>query len=36
MAKSLEADEALVKIMNIGICGTDYHAFIGKQPFFGY
>ncbi|REG79586.1 zinc-binding alcohol dehydrogenase family protein [Algoriphagus antarcticus] len=33
---SLEADEALVKIKNIGICGTDYHAFRGKQPFFSY
>lgn len=33
---SLQADEALVKIKKIGICGTDYHAFRGKQPFFSY
>lgn len=32
----LQVDEALVKIRNIGICGTDYHAFRGKQPFFSY
>jgi 2-desacetyl-2-hydroxyethyl bacteriochlorophyllide A dehydrogenase len=30
------ADEAIVKIKRIGICGTDYHAFSGKQPFFSY
>ncbi len=28
--------EVLVKIHSIGICGTDYHAFRGKQPFFSY
>ena len=28
--------EALVKIRRIGICGTDYHAFRGHQPFFAY
>lgn len=33
---SLEPHEALIKIKNIGICGTDYHAFRGKQPFFSY
>lgn len=32
----LQADEALIKIKKIGICGTDYHAFRGKQPFFSY
>lgn len=32
----LEPHEALIKIKNIGICGTDYHAFRGKQPFFSY
>lgn len=32
----LELHEALIKIKNIGICGTDYHAFRGKQPFFSY
>lgn len=28
--------EALIRIKKIGICGTDYHAFRGKQPFFSY
>lgn len=28
--------EALVRIHRIGICGTDLHAFRGKQPFFTY
>lgn len=30
------AGEALVRVRNIGICGTDLHAFRGKQPFFSY
>jgi 2-desacetyl-2-hydroxyethyl bacteriochlorophyllide A dehydrogenase len=33
---SLAAEEALVKIHRIGICGTDYHAYRGRQPFFSY
>jgi 2-desacetyl-2-hydroxyethyl bacteriochlorophyllide A dehydrogenase len=33
---SLREGEALVKILCIGICGTDLHAFRGKQPFFSY
>jgi len=28
--------EALVRILKIGICGTDLHAFRGRQPFFEY
>jgi 2-desacetyl-2-hydroxyethyl bacteriochlorophyllide A dehydrogenase len=28
--------EALVRVHRIGICGTDLHAFAGKQPFFTY
>ena len=28
--------EALVRIRNIGICGTDLHAYKGRQPFFEY
>ncbi|WP_160724533.1 zinc-binding alcohol dehydrogenase family protein [Bacillus sp. USDA818B3_A] len=28
--------EALVRIRRIGICGTDYHAYRGNQPFFSY
>jgi 2-desacetyl-2-hydroxyethyl bacteriochlorophyllide A dehydrogenase len=32
----LSEGEALVKIKKIGVCGTDYHAFRGNQPFFTY
>jgi 2-desacetyl-2-hydroxyethyl bacteriochlorophyllide A dehydrogenase len=32
----LKSNEVLLKIHAIGICGTDYHAFGGKQPFFSY
>ncbi|HBR2029529.1 zinc-binding alcohol dehydrogenase family protein [Klebsiella quasipneumoniae] len=32
----LEAGEALLKIKAVGICGTDIHAFAGRQPFFSY
>ena len=28
--------EALVRIHRIGVCGTDLHAFAGRQPFFDY
>lgn len=28
--------EALVRIHRVGICGTDLHAFRGRQPFFNY
>lgn len=28
--------EALVRVLTVGICGTDLHAFEGKQPFFNY
>jgi len=28
--------EALVRVHRVGICGTDLHAFEGKQPFFSY
>jgi 2-desacetyl-2-hydroxyethyl bacteriochlorophyllide A dehydrogenase len=33
---SLWPDEALVRVRRIGVCGTDIHAFKGKQPFFSY
>jgi 2-desacetyl-2-hydroxyethyl bacteriochlorophyllide A dehydrogenase len=33
---TLVSNEVLLKIHNIGICGTDYHAFRGNQPFFSY
>lgn len=28
--------EALVRIRQVGMCGTDFHAFRGEQPFFEY
>lgn len=28
--------QALVRVHRIGVCGTDIHAFGGKQPFFSY
>lgn len=28
--------EALVRVHRVGVCGTDLHAFAGKQPFFSY
>ncbi|RZS97362.1 zinc-binding alcohol dehydrogenase family protein [Cecembia calidifontis] len=34
--EELEGHEALVKVHRIGICGTDIHAFKGRQPFFSY
>src|SRR4051812_324144 len=27
---------ALVRVRRVGICGTDWHAFHGRQPFFTY
>src|ERR1700746_4092519 len=27
---------ALVRVRRVGICGTDWHAFHGRQPFFAY
>jgi threonine dehydrogenase-like Zn-dependent dehydrogenase len=26
----------LVRVHRIGVCGTDIHAFSGRQPFFSY
>jgi 2-desacetyl-2-hydroxyethyl bacteriochlorophyllide A dehydrogenase len=31
-----QAGEVLVRIKRIGICGTDFHAYKGNQPFFSY
>lgn len=31
-----EAGKALLAIRRVGICGTDLHAYNGKQPFFTY
>lgn len=28
--------EAIVRVHRIGVCGTDLHAFAGRQPFFDY
>lgn len=28
--------EALVRVRRVGICGTDLHAYRGRQPFFSY
>jgi 2-desacetyl-2-hydroxyethyl bacteriochlorophyllide A dehydrogenase len=33
---ALNEGEALVRVHNIGICGTDLHAYRGRQPFFSY
>lgn len=35
-SEDLLPEEALLKVHRIGICGTDIHAFRGKQPFFTY
>src|SRR5487761_2481036 len=31
-----QAGEVLVRVLTVGICGTDLHAFEGTQPFFTY
>jgi 2-desacetyl-2-hydroxyethyl bacteriochlorophyllide A dehydrogenase len=33
---TLASGDALVRVHRIGVCGTDLHAFAGKQPFFSY
>lgn len=33
---SAEPNKVLLKMKRLGICGTDYHAFEGTQPFFDY
>jgi 2-desacetyl-2-hydroxyethyl bacteriochlorophyllide A dehydrogenase len=30
------SDEALVRVRRVGFCGTDFHAYRGKQPYFNY
>ncbi len=30
------AGEALVRVRRVGVCGTDLHAFEGRQPYFTY
>jgi 2-desacetyl-2-hydroxyethyl bacteriochlorophyllide A dehydrogenase len=34
--KIAAGNSALVKVLKVGICGTDLHAYEGKQPFFSY
>ena len=34
--QKISGEQALVRVRRIGICGTDIHAFRGKQPFFSY
>lgn len=34
--KLLNEEDALLKVLKIGVCGTDLHAFSGNQPFFTY
>ena len=33
---SLSPGSALVRMKRLGICGTDLHAYAGRQPFFSY
>jgi 2-desacetyl-2-hydroxyethyl bacteriochlorophyllide A dehydrogenase len=33
---SCPAGHALVRVRRVGVCGTDLHAFAGRQPFFQY
>jgi len=32
----IKPNEVLLKIRAVGICGTDIHAYAGRQPFFSY
>ena len=34
--EALPPGEALVRVHRVGICGTDLHAYSGRQPFFSY
>jgi 2-desacetyl-2-hydroxyethyl bacteriochlorophyllide A dehydrogenase len=35
-AADLPPGHALVRVHRVGICGTDWHAYHGRQPFFSY
>ncbi len=35
-APKARADEVLIRVRRVGVCGTDYHIFRGKQPFLSY
>jgi threonine dehydrogenase-like Zn-dependent dehydrogenase len=30
------ADEVLIRIRSVGLCGTDYHIYAGRQPYLTY
>jgi alcohol dehydrogenase len=34
--KTPGAGDALVRVHNVGICGTDYAGYLGKMPFYSY
>ena len=34
--RDLQPGQALVRVRHVGICGTDWHAYRGRQPFFTY
>lgn len=35
-APEMKKDHAIIRIRRTGICGTDFHAFKGNQPYFSY
>jgi 2-desacetyl-2-hydroxyethyl bacteriochlorophyllide A dehydrogenase len=35
-APEMKKDHAIIRIRRTGICGTDYHAYQGTQPYFNY
>jgi 2-desacetyl-2-hydroxyethyl bacteriochlorophyllide A dehydrogenase len=35
-SRDLPPGSALVRVRSVGICGTDWHAYHGRQPFFTY
>src|SRR5271166_6839719 len=35
-APSPQAGEALVRVHDVGICGTDISGYLGKMPFYSY
>lgn len=34
--RGVSGDAALVRVRRIGVCGTDFHAWHGRQPFFSF
>ena len=33
---SLRPEDVLLQVRAAGVCGTDLHAFAGRQPYFSY